>query len=418
METSFKVVHVGMSAAGGAGIAALRLHAGLLEQGVDSRFLCLYPPRPSPGVYAFEPSLWARGRQRLSSYGVPVTRYELDRRKLRHAPQDYELFTFPRSDFDVASHRLVQEADIVHLHWIAGFVDYPTFFARVRQPIVWTLHDANPMQGGFHYPGDVERNRAALGDLDHKLKRQKEAWIAEARHLTVIGPSRWMVETSEASVAFAGRPHLHVPYGLDTETFSPQLAALGRSTFGFPERARVVALTAADLRNRRKGLDLFVDAVRQMPLPEDVVVVALGEGGLAAGRVRAIGPVDDARAMASFLAAADVVVVPSREDNFPNVVIESLSCGTPVVATPVGGIPEAVVDGVDGRVARTVSPEALAEALGALLAQPRAFDRQRIRARAVERFALHVQAKRVLGLYRDLLASPRTVQVPRAGAGR
>lgn len=407
-----------MGAAGGAGIAALRLHAGLLEQGVDSRFLSLYPPRPSPGVYSFEPSLWARGRQRLSRIGVPATRYELERRKLRHAPQDYEIFTFPRSDFDVAGHRLVQEADVVHLHWIAGFVDYPRFFARVHKPIVWTLHDANPMLGGFHYPGDVERNRAALGELDLDLKRHKEAWIAQAENLTVIAPSRWMLGLSESSVAFAGRPHVHVPYGLDTETFSPRLAALGRSTFGLPEGARVVALTAADLRNRRKGLDLFVEAVRGMQLPEDVVVVALGEGGLAAGRMRAIGPVDDARAMASFLAAADVVVVPSREDNFPNVVIESLSCGTPVVATPAGGIPEAVEDGVDGRIAQAITSEALAVTLGEVLAERRRFDRQRIRARAVERFALHVQAKRVLGVYRELIAPLRPSQAPRLDAGR
>lgn len=369
--------------------------------------LCLSSP-PHPGVCSVPRGPWLRVRQRLARSGLPVTRQALARKRFDEHPGEYEIFSFPRSDFDVASHPLVRNADVVHLHWVADFVDYPTFFARVRKPIVWTLHDTNPMQGGFHYPEDALRNEERYGALERRLRDQKRRWIARADALYVVGPSRWIVERSQQSEAFAGRRHFCVPYGVDTRTFRPRSSAVCRSVFGLEERERVVAVASADLDTRRKGIDLLSGAVEIAgPSAAAAAVVGLGRGGRVGDVVRSVGAVDDPRLVALFFAAADVVVVPSREDNLPNVVIESLACGTPVVGCPVGGIPEAVEHGIDGYVTRAVSSEAIGEALRMALDRPEAFDRERIRDRAVARFSSEVQARAMLDVYREILGETR-----------
>ena len=79
------------------------------------------------------------------------------------------LFSIPYSEYtSLVDHPLVQEADIIHLHWIAGFVDYPTFFKKVDKPIVWTIHDENPGLGGSHYT--IWRD--SLGEKMMKIERR------------------------------------------------------------------------------------------------------------------------------------------------------------------------------------------------------------------------------------------------------
>ena len=59
--------------------------------------------------------------------------------------------------------------DIIHLHWIGGFVDIPTFFKHVKKPIIWTLHDMNPFQGGFHYKDDVLNYKTYISKFDDRI---------------------------------------------------------------------------------------------------------------------------------------------------------------------------------------------------------------------------------------------------------
>jgi hypothetical protein len=71
---------------------------------------------------------------------------------LKGKPSNYEVFSFPQTVYNITKHPLVQEADIIHLHWVANFLDYRSFFKQIQKPIVWTLHDLNPIsEKGFHY---------------------------------------------------------------------------------------------------------------------------------------------------------------------------------------------------------------------------------------------------------------------------
>ena len=81
------------------------------------------------------------------------------KKQLSKYPEPEELFSFPNSVWDITLHPKFKEADIIHLHWISGFVDYAKFFDKCDKPIFWTFHDFEPFSGGFHYSNlfDMER---------------------------------------------------------------------------------------------------------------------------------------------------------------------------------------------------------------------------------------------------------------------
>lgn len=153
-----------------------------------------------------------------------------------------------------------------------------------------------------------------------------------------------------------------------------------RADLGLPAGARVVSMVgevgprkdqATFLRAiaRRRRLDaavgvVFLIAGAGPPDEEDRLRALTAELGLDDGTVRRLGFRDDAP---SLLALSDVVVLPSRQEGFPNTLLEAMALGTAVVATPVDGVPELVADGVDGLLVPVGDEMALADALTRLL---------------------------------------------------
>ena len=117
--------------------------------------------------------------------------------------------------------------------------------------------------------------------------------------------------------------------------------------------------------------------------------------------VHALGHIKDPILMAKVYASADLFVIPSLQDNLPNTILESLSCGTPVVGFNSGGITEIINDDRLGHLATEKSETALARAI--ILGLNGKFDRSYIRSVAIERYRLGRQARDYAALYEDIL---------------
>ncbi len=155
--------------------------------------------------------------------------------------------------------------------------------------------------------------------------------------------------------------------GVDTDKFRPAERAAARQRFG----CQRTTLLAVGHLIERKDHDLIV---RALPLLPDMDLVIVGEGPLrqrlldtaarlrVAGRVRIVGHVSQAE-LAIWYTAADISILTSRHEGMPNVVLESLACGTPVVATVVEGVPELIDSAAAGRLVMQRTPEALAAAV-------------------------------------------------------
>jgi teichuronic acid biosynthesis glycosyltransferase TuaC len=195
--------------------------------------------------------------------------------------------------------------------------------------------------------------------------------------------------------------------GVDLELFAPQERAAARRELGRDAKGPVV-LSVGWLAPQ-KGFDLVIRAAAALP---DTLLVIVGEGPEKAAlqrlardlqtgeRVRFLGTMPQQR-LATLCNAADVLVLASAREGLPNVVLEALACGTPVVATAVGGLPEIVRVRAAGRLVQERTPEAIAAALRDLLADPPA--RAAVRAYA-ERFGWGPTTAGQIRLFRSILA--------------
>jgi glycosyltransferase involved in cell wall biosynthesis len=247
------------------------------------------------------------------------------------------------------------------------------------------------------------------GTIDPDYAAQVFASKAGAlRHLAddqmiITAPSKWILAMSRDSAITGRFRHVHIenPGWQPADSGSMDEA---RVQLGLPPDKKIVVFASDNLRNPRKGVALLFQAAQQMQNRNDVHLVGLGRradmpSGLS---VSFPGFVSAERELRKYFTAADAFVIPSPAENSPLVLIEALTCGTPVVAFPVGGIPE-LVDESNGVLARDVSASSLAEALYAALFE-RDFRRSDIRQRSAK-YAPAVVLQKYHSVYRELVAA-------------
>ena len=146
----------------------------------------------------------------------------------------FSLFSYPESLYDITQTQIYQEADIIHLHWVAEFIDYSTFFKKNKKPIVWTMHDMNPIMGGFHYKNDLLDN-LETHEIENKLLEEikKEAYY-NTSSLTIVSPSQWLCKVAQESEAFKTREVVNIRYRIDQTIFRPSDKQFARSLIILP----------------------------------------------------------------------------------------------------------------------------------------------------------------------------------------
>jgi glycosyltransferase involved in cell wall biosynthesis len=399
---------------GGAERVAMSLLRGYAARGHASWLAVGRRASEDPAILAIPNdayrSVWARAMRRASGVLTPVaarseraafvqnviaeavgepTRW-LSRRRGR------EDFAFP------GTWRLLdlppEPPDIVHCHNLHhGYFDLralPWLSARV--PLVLTLHDAWLLSGHCAHSFDCERWRTGCGHCPDltiypAIMRDatRENWLLKRRifersRLYVVTPSTWLMRKVEHSMlAPAVREARVLPNGVDLNVFRPGDRSAARARLGLPADAHVLLFAAVGLHsNQWKDYRSLREAVARLGARwsgERLLFVALGGSGptetIGAAELRLVPYQADLRTVAAYYQAADLYIHPARVDTFPTVVIEALACGTPVVATAVGGIPEQIrpVGGADAPTGVLVRPgdaEALAAAVAALLEDP------------------------------------------------
>jgi glycosyltransferase involved in cell wall biosynthesis len=399
-----KVTHLSTYQGGGAGTAAFRLHQGLLKENVDSRFLCAFSKSHDRTVFTAGKKSQSRLNRILTRFNLTQSPVEKEKYKVKNAAGDYDYYSIPLSDFRLEEHPLVKDADIINLHWVSDFINYPTFFESLNKPIVWTFHDMNPFFGGFHYRGDAERNshNAALMTVENTYLEIKKNALLKTERIKVVCPSQWLLNASQTSEVMKSFSHFLIPYGLDTETFKIYSSDLARQLFNIPLDKKIILFVSESIENRRKGFDLVIDAIKSISVKDNFLLVAVGDAGRSydVPGIAFIGNISDERLMALAYASADAYLIASREDNLPNVMLESLCCGTPVLGFPVGGIKETVVNDVNGFLAPQLSASGLKDLISRFLTNDK-FDRQWIRADSKEKYNLRKQALSYIQLYKS-----------------
>ncbi len=185
----------------------------------------------------------------------------------------------------------------------------------------------------------------------------------------VIAVSQGLARAVQA-LGVAGEKVALVPNGINRACFYPRPQAPARASLGVPNHARLVLFVGALVKT--KGVEdllaAFASAAVHQP---DLQLAMVGTGALRArceqmaeafpGRVFVTGALPAAQ-VAQWMAACDLLTLPSYNEGTPNVVLEALASGRPVVATRVGGIPDVLTDDALGQLVPKQDPVALAEA--------------------------------------------------------
>jgi glycosyltransferase involved in cell wall biosynthesis len=408
-EHRLSVVHFSTAdTLGGSARSAYRIHSGLRARGHRSRMLVGIRASQDPDV----DTVWRGELGRLAN--------RLADEVTRRTGHQYAFFPSTRR---VLSHPWVREAAVIQLFNTHGGYFQTTMLRALssRAPLVWRLSDMWPLTGHCAYSGGCERWRIGCGecpdlqtwpaierDTTARLWRIKESVYRRSR-ITVVAPSSWTERLAKESPLLSRFRVVRIPNGIDLGRFAPGERAAARAELGIEPRAKVVLFVAHGLdANERKGSDDAIAALNRLG-KKDVVVLLAGDGGETwAARlslqVRRLGFITDERRLAKVYAAGDVLLAPSRVEYLPNVVLEALASGLPVVATDAGGMRDAVRHMESGWLVPPGRTDLLAEGLARLLEDDalRAGMGEAARRLAEREFSSAGELDRFESLYREI----------------
>jgi glycosyltransferase involved in cell wall biosynthesis len=423
-----KISHFNTFPYGGAATAAIRLNQQLRKSSHDSQ---LYYSRSekdivqSDSIQKIETCEKTVGRL-ASVVANRIKRarqkeiYRLFNEHVAMRPPGVETFSMARLPNETRLNWPEISSDVVHLHWISFFADYPSFFDSIpaRIPIVWTLHDMNAFTGGCHYSAGCERFKTGCGscsqvtnsgprDVSVDSFKAKRRALAN-RLIFVVSPSQWMLDLAQQSPIWPKQTSFHqINLGFDLKKMHPIEKQKARELLGIKSDAVLIGFGADDVNNQRKGMSHLLSSLAKLTAREPVECLTFGAGELpevdTISKFHHQGFVNSAERLRLIYSAADLVVVPSREDNQPQVGLEAMACGTPVVAFNAGGIPEYVHHGKTGLLASVGNEEELAKQISWMVGNGKAREEMGVNARSLmeKSFEVKQQTDKHIQLYEN-----------------
>jgi glycosyltransferase involved in cell wall biosynthesis len=407
------VAHFTSELAGGAGMAAQRLHSALCKAGVNSR---LYFGEGQPSDATMVPAFQNRTFFWRNA-AVLANRWR------RHREARGGFVSSPRWVRRTPIEKLGPLPGIVNLHWVARWLDLPSFLGSLPAglPLVWSIHDLIPVTGGCHYPGECDHFTRHCGDCP-QLKRParfdetyrffgiKERCYS-GKNLHLVGNSEWTTsQIRRSGLAKHGMSIHTIHYGLDVEEYKPADKLCARRALGIPDDCFVVGFACMDFSEERKGAARLLEALKTLPA-QKILLLTFGTGKWPAAsgiETMQLGTLNSPQLQSLFYSAVDVFATPSRAETFGNTAMEAMACETPVVAYAAGGLTDVVEHGKTGLLEPEIgSVSGLTRMLHWMSQHPT--ERQTMgiaaRRRVIDHFTDGAMAQRYSKLYEKLLAA-------------
>ena len=402
---------------GGAARAAYRIHHAMRDSGADSQML----------VNVAASGDWTvRGPASKTTKAIARIRPQLvaPMVKLLHTgnPIIHSLGLVPSRWPELINS---SDADVVNLHWVQGEMLSIADIARIRKPIVWTLHDMWAFCGAEHYTTDhrwrdgYRRDNRPVHESGFDLNRW--TWQRKRKHwrrpLQMVCPSQWLADCVSGSVLMAGWPVSVLPNPIDTDRWQPIDQRLARQLLGLPQECSLLLFGAmGGGKDPRKGVDLLLAALSHLRTEvslQDLQLVVFGQLAPQSPPqfgfpVHYTGHLHDDLSLRALYSAADAFVIASRQDNLPNTGLEAQACGTPVVAFDTGGLRDVVDASVTGALAEPFEAGSLAAAICWVLED--STRRHTLGAAARERAERLWAPKRIASLYEKVYFSAKEFQ--------
>lgn len=343
-----KILHINTFLKGGAGIAAARHSEAMSSFGIDSKLLSL-----DDGIGNNQITYPITEKQRERNRKLLYVLHKLTRLVVK--PVAWHWSTF---DYDISKIKEVNDADVIYIHWVNDFLSYNAidYLLKTKKRVIWYMHDMWPITGGCHYSFECIGyengccccpQMKAMKFLAHKQLQKKIREWSNYQNFYLAAPSKWLCECIKKSALFKSNKVVCCPNVINPKAFKPRNKQLVRNQLGLPINKKLILFSAMGVKNPYKGTEYLIKALEEIKSP-DYEFLVLGKAVKEdfpvsiQKRIHVIGFVSNQDEMSMLYSAADLLVITSMADNFPNVVIEGMSCGLPVVGFATGGIKDQI----------------------------------------------------------------------------
>lgn len=318
----------------------------------------------------------------------------------------------------------IRNLDIINLHWIAGFISLENIVQinKLNKPIVWTLHDQNPFTGVCHYTDECVKYRddcsncpQLVNDEFNIASKVLELKVNNMpKDIVIVTPSRWLAEVVKESKVFKNNRVEVIPNSLDTTVFRAIEKGIAKRELGIEADVKIILFGAGELTERRKGFKYLLEAtqylkqdiyIQELLKQNKLLILTFGRNNEALDDMnvpyRQLNYIQDEEELAYIYSAADVMVIPSLQDNLPNTMLESMACGTPVVGFNVGGLKDCIIEDETGYLCEKKDVKNLA--LNTVKAIRNSSLSNKCREVCLEKYTFKIQANAYKDLYLELL---------------
>jgi glycosyltransferase involved in cell wall biosynthesis len=396
---------------GGAAKAAYRLHRALLENAIDSKMVVMKKGTDDPTVFGPISNLG-----KIVALFTPVVEKLMSDIPYRNKKSMF-------SGAWISSNNVVKRInllnpDLVHLHWVNGGMLRIEDLKKLNVPILWNLQDMWPFTGGCHFNDGCLRYELSCGsckalssrhkfDVSSLIHSRKLKSYNKIEKLVVNGVSKWIANCARDSSLFKRRKVFNIPNAIDSDLFRPLDKKLARQLFKLPQAKKVVLFGASNVNDRRKG---YIELLSSLGLLdyENLILVIAGQSAPKKSlnlkfQTYYIPAVQDDVSLALMYNVADVVVVPSIEENLSNMILESMSCGVPVVAFDIGGNGDMIEHKHSGYLVKAHDQNDMAHGISWMLDNGNSAFSQNAREKVLRTFSYSVVVDRYVELYGSIL---------------
>lgn len=405
-----KIIHLSLEDSFGAGRAAIRISNAVRKTGIDSAVYVLNKNEMADS-YALELNRTNR---------MKVMLYDRINHMLLNKYPEHGYFHMDQYGIDFTKYPEIRDADILHFHWINEGIWSKAFvqsLIRLNKPIVWTMHDMWAFTGGCHYDDNCKKYKTKCtecpvlcsrkkNDDAFKAQKMKRSWM-EKLNIQLVGCSQWITKQANESYICSGMKNkaVCIPNPTNAQVFKIYDKLLCKRLLEINEKKKLVLFGAVNAASdKRKGAGYLLEAINMLN-PKEYVLGIFGSKDVDLGteqfEIINFGRVSDDFHLALIYNAADVFVAPSMQENLANTVMESLTCGTPVVAFDIGGMPDMIIHGVNGYLVKPFGTSELARGIEETAALPQT--KEAVRQSVLERFSEKIVGAKYLEVYEKIL---------------
>ncbi len=412
---------------GGASRAANRLYQGLTSMGSDVKMIVTDDKSDDKNIIPIKKN----STLDFLFMGGEFVLLSAIRTKLSNT-----LFSLGVYGHDITKMEAFKEADIINLHWTCKqFLSIKNIkkILDSGKEVVFTLHDMWQFTGGCHYSAGCNRYQEQCKNcpqlttdpfkiIDRLFQEKYESFNRD--NLTIVTPSVWLSSCAKQSKIFGNLRVEAIANSLETDIFTPTEKSIAKKELDIDKNVITILFGTMNHSERRKGFEELLAALsycKENPLfmemanSKKILIMTFGkpsddlaDSGLP---IKSVGFIKDDRVLSLVYSSADFLVLPSLEDNLPNIMIESLSCNTPVVAFDTGGIADVVKNNINGLLSKTGDERQLAENIVKMTVDSELRERliKNSRSSLGSNFELASQGKNYLNLFEELLKKDKNI---------